>query len=95
MIAERQVSARVVAVDDDRLLRELVRDAIGERAHVECCESAEVALATRSVPTNMPPSRVRTAMTSAYCVILMATKTTTAALKRNCSQAITPSLALL
>ena len=45
MIAEPQVSARVVVVDDDRLLRELVRDAIGERARVECCESAEVALA--------------------------------------------------
>ncbi|MBW1685406.1 MAG: diguanylate cyclase [Deltaproteobacteria bacterium] len=45
MIAEPQGSARVVVVDDDRLLRELVRDAIGERAHVECCESAEVALA--------------------------------------------------
>jgi diguanylate cyclase (GGDEF)-like protein len=45
MIAEPQVSARVVAVDDDRLIRELVRDAIGERARVECCESAELALA--------------------------------------------------
>jgi len=45
MIAEPQVSARVVVVDDDRLLREMVRDAIEERAHVECCESAEVALA--------------------------------------------------
>jgi diguanylate cyclase (GGDEF)-like protein len=46
MIAEPQLSARIVVVDDDRLLRELVRDAIGERAQVECCESAEVALAT-------------------------------------------------
>jgi len=45
MIPEPQVSARVVVVDDDRLLRELVRGAIGERARVECCESAEVALA--------------------------------------------------
>jgi diguanylate cyclase (GGDEF)-like protein len=45
MIAEPQVSARVVAVDDDRLLRELVRDAIGERARVEGCENAELALA--------------------------------------------------
>jgi two-component system cell cycle response regulator len=45
MIAEPQLSARVVVVDDDRLLRELVRDAIGERAQVECCKSAEVALA--------------------------------------------------
>ncbi len=45
MIAEPQISARVVVVDDDRLLRGLVRDAIGERAHVECCEGAEGALA--------------------------------------------------
>ncbi len=36
--------ARVVVVDDDRLIREMVRDAIGKRARVECCESSEAAL---------------------------------------------------
>ena len=38
------VPARVVVVDDDRLIREMVRDAIGERARVECCDSSEAAL---------------------------------------------------
>jgi len=38
------VSARVVVVDDDRLIREMVRDAIGNRARVECCDSSEAAL---------------------------------------------------
>jgi two-component system cell cycle response regulator len=45
MIPGPQSFARVVVVDDDRLLRELVRDAIQARAVVECCESAEAALA--------------------------------------------------
>jgi diguanylate cyclase (GGDEF)-like protein len=35
---------RVLVVDDDRLIRELARDAIGSRARVECCESGERAL---------------------------------------------------
>jgi len=38
------VPTRVVVVDDDRLIREMVRDAIGDRAQVECCESSEAAL---------------------------------------------------
>jgi len=37
--------ARVIVVDDDRLIREMVRDAIGTRARVECCDSSEGALA--------------------------------------------------
>jgi diguanylate cyclase (GGDEF)-like protein len=40
----REDTARVVVVDDDRLIRELVRDAIGDRAQVECCDSAESAI---------------------------------------------------
>jgi len=36
--------ARVVVVDDDRLIREIVKDAIGDRARVECCDSSESAL---------------------------------------------------
>ena len=38
------VPARVIVVDDDRLIREMVRDAIGTRARVECCDSSEAAL---------------------------------------------------
>jgi two-component system cell cycle response regulator len=38
------VPARVVVVDDDRLIREMVKDAIGDRARVECCDSSESAL---------------------------------------------------
>jgi len=38
------VPARVVVVDDDRLIREIVKDAIGDRARVECCDSSESAL---------------------------------------------------
>ncbi len=37
--------ARVVVVDDDRLIRELVRDTLVDTAEVECCHSAEAALA--------------------------------------------------
>ena len=44
MSAGPDVPARVVVVDDDRLIREMVRDAIGKRARVECCESSEAAL---------------------------------------------------
>jgi diguanylate cyclase (GGDEF)-like protein len=36
--------ARVLVVDDDRLTREMVRDALAERAHVEVCVTAEQAL---------------------------------------------------
>ena len=44
MSAGPDVPARVIVVDDDRLIRELVRDAIGDRARVECCDSSEAAL---------------------------------------------------
>jgi len=37
-------SARVLVVDDDRLIREMVRDALEESARVESCESGEIAL---------------------------------------------------
>ncbi|MDJ0851096.1 MAG: diguanylate cyclase [Myxococcota bacterium] len=37
-------AARVLVVDDDRLIREMVRDAIDERARVESCENGESAL---------------------------------------------------
>ncbi len=37
--------ARVLFVDDDRLQRELARDSLGERLDLECCASAEEALA--------------------------------------------------
>ena len=44
MSAGPDAPARVVVVDDDRLIREMVRDAIGDRARVECCDSSEAAL---------------------------------------------------
>ncbi len=44
MSAGHDARARVIVVDDDRLILEMVRDAIGELARVECCESAELAL---------------------------------------------------
>jgi len=44
MSAGPDAPARVIVVDDDRLIREMVRDAIGELARVECCESSEAAL---------------------------------------------------
>ena len=37
-------TARVLIVDDDRLTREIARDALGDRARVRVCESAEAAL---------------------------------------------------
>ncbi len=37
-------SARVLVVDDDRLTREIARDALGDRARVQVCESALAAL---------------------------------------------------
>jgi two-component system cell cycle response regulator len=40
----RDDAARVVVVDDDRLIRELVHDAICNQAQVECCDSAESAI---------------------------------------------------
>ncbi len=36
---------RVVVVDDDRLHREIARDALGGRARIECCADAEEAMA--------------------------------------------------
>jgi two-component system cell cycle response regulator len=54
MSAELESSARVVVVDDDRLIRELVSDAIRDRARVECCNSAESALeALRREPADL------------------------------------------
>jgi diguanylate cyclase (GGDEF)-like protein len=44
MSAGPKVRARVVVVDDDRLIREMAKDAIGDRARVECCDSSESAL---------------------------------------------------
>jgi diguanylate cyclase (GGDEF)-like protein len=37
-------TARVLVVDDDRLIREIVRDTLAERARVEPCSTAEAAL---------------------------------------------------
>jgi len=45
MSAGPRPPARVIVVDDDRLIREIVRDAIGDLARVECCDSSEAALA--------------------------------------------------
>jgi len=44
MTEQPQPLARVVVVDDDRLTRELARDALEPTVRVECCESAELAL---------------------------------------------------
>ena len=40
--------ARVVVVDDDRLIREIVADTIGQQAQVETCSGGEAALAALS-----------------------------------------------
>jgi len=40
----QDLAPRVLVVDDDRLLREMARDALADLARVECCESAEAAL---------------------------------------------------
>jgi diguanylate cyclase (GGDEF)-like protein len=45
MSAEHQKLARVLVVDDDRLIREIVSDSLRPRIQVECCESGEAALA--------------------------------------------------
>jgi len=42
--AKPRAHSRVLVVDDDRLMRELARDALEARARVECCENAERAL---------------------------------------------------
>jgi len=44
MVDETDTQARVVVVDDSRLIREIARDALSGRVAVECCESAELAL---------------------------------------------------
>ena len=44
MVEEMDTQARVVIVDDSRLIREIARDALAGRVAVECCESAELAL---------------------------------------------------
>lgn len=41
---ETDPQARVVIVDDSRLIREIARDALAGRVRVECCASAELAL---------------------------------------------------
>jgi diguanylate cyclase (GGDEF)-like protein len=46
--------ARVIVVDDDRLIREIVQDALAERTRVECCDSGESALeALRREPADL------------------------------------------
>ena len=44
MAPETRILPRVLVVDDDRLNREIARDALGASARVECCASAEAAL---------------------------------------------------
>jgi two-component system cell cycle response regulator len=44
MVDELDPQARVVVVDDSRLIREIARDALAGRVAVECCEDAESAL---------------------------------------------------
>jgi diguanylate cyclase (GGDEF)-like protein len=54
MAVEPRVLPRVLVVDDDRLNRELARDALAPSARVECCESAEAALeALRREPADL------------------------------------------
>jgi two-component system cell cycle response regulator len=49
-----ETTARVLVVDDDRLIREMTRDAIQDRARVESCESGEAALdALRRQPADL------------------------------------------
>jgi diguanylate cyclase (GGDEF)-like protein len=44
MTAETESTARVVIVDDSRLILEIARDALADRVQVECCGSGEAAL---------------------------------------------------
>ena len=44
MTGETQANARVVIVDDSRLIREIARDALGAFVRLECCVDAEEAL---------------------------------------------------
>jgi diguanylate cyclase (GGDEF)-like protein len=44
MVDEVDTQARVVVVDDSRLIREIAYDALSDRLAVECCEDAEAAL---------------------------------------------------
>jgi diguanylate cyclase (GGDEF)-like protein len=44
MSTESPETARVLVVDDDRLIREMVRDALSDCGRVESCESGEAAL---------------------------------------------------
>ncbi len=44
MAPDTRILPRVLVVDDDRLNREIARDALGASARVECCASAEAAL---------------------------------------------------
>ncbi|MGI9590460.1 MAG: diguanylate cyclase [Myxococcota bacterium] len=44
MDVRSEIPPRVVVVDDDRLIREMVRDAIRQEVRVESCETAEAAL---------------------------------------------------
>ena len=54
MSAKTQPAASVLVVDDDRVVREMVRDAIAGSASVECCARAEAALeALRGDPPDL------------------------------------------
>ena len=54
MAARSHSPARVVIVDDDRLIREMMRDALAESLQVECCDSGESALeALRREPADL------------------------------------------
>jgi diguanylate cyclase (GGDEF)-like protein len=54
MVPEPRVLPRVLVVDDDRLNREIARDALEAAARVECCPSAEAALeALRREPADL------------------------------------------
>ena len=54
MTLDGRAAHRILVVDDDRLIREMVRDALQDRARVESCESAEAALeALRREPADL------------------------------------------
>jgi two-component system cell cycle response regulator len=44
MMSDTEANARVVVVDDSRLIREIARDALEGLVHLECCANAEEAL---------------------------------------------------
>jgi len=59
MAPDTRILPRVLVVDDDRLNREIARDALGASARVECCPSAEDALDALALLAEAEPTTRR------------------------------------